>query len=320
MQSNNIINKSISLEDIFSLFINKNEEDAVKSMELNSLYSIYLKMQETLVRPDTISMYNSHIPSMIKYFAAHEAYETKHISQKLIDSYVRYSIGTGVKNVTINKRVCMFTAMLKRTAKAGLITMPVYEYEHLKEDVPKIQIINKEDVQKILDQIDNMKLSHQVIIFILLTTGIRRNEIVNIKTHNIDFRNKSIYLEFTKCGKPRYCYFGDKLESLLKLLIQENGSTSNPYLFPVGESEHLDKQSVSSMLHKLKRDLKIDVLSSHKFRHLYATALLKNGADIFTVKQLLGHSKLENTQRYLDFTNEELKQNNFKYNPLNNFK
>ena len=72
--------------------------------------------------------------------------------------------------------------------------------------------------------------------------------------------------------------------------------------------------------HKLKHDLKIDVLSSHKFRHLYATALLKNGADIFTVKQLLGHSKLENTQRYLDFTNEELKQNNFKYNPLNNFK
>lgn len=137
---------------------------------------------------------------------------------------------------------------------------------------------------------------------------------------NDNIINKSIYLEFTKCGKPRYCYFGDKLETLLKKLIQENGSSSNPYLFPVGENSDMDKQSITSMLHKLKRDLKIDVLSSHKFRHLYATALLKNGADIFTVKQLLGHAKLENTQRYLDFTNEELKQNNFRFNPLNNFK
>lgn len=73
------------------------------------------------------------------------------------------------------------------------------------------------------------------------------------------------------------------------------------------------------MLYKLKKDLKIDILSAHKFRHLYATQLLRNGADIYTVKELLGHQKLENTQRYLDLTNEEIKRNNFKYNPLKNF-
>ena len=80
----------------------------------------------------------------------------------------------------------------------------------------------------------------------------------------------------------------------------------------------VDKQSVSSMLYKLKHDLGIDVLSSHKLRHFYATELLKNGADIYTVKELLGHSDLEMTQRYLDFTNEEIKENNFKYNPIKN--
>ena len=74
------------------------------------------------------------------------------------------------------------------------------------------------------------------------------------------------------------------------------------------------------MLLKLKRDLKIDILSSHKFRHLYATQLLRNGADIYSVKELLGHSNLRTTQKYIDFTNEEIKQNNFKFNPLNNLK
>lgn len=89
-------------------------------------------------------------------------------------------------------------------------------------------------------------------------------------------------------------------------------------MFAKGDS-HIDKITVSSMLTKLKKDLDIDILSSHKFRHLYATQLLKNGADIFTVKELLGHKDLKITQRYLDFTNDEIKKNNFKYNPLNNY-
>lgn len=315
MQQNNF-KQSITLEDVFSLFTNKNQE--FKSMELRALFRLYLKMQESKVRPDTIKMYQDHIPSMIDFFCSCGAYETKHINQSLIERYMKFCLSRGNKNITINKRIGMLTAMFKRTANAGLITMPEYTITKLKEAKAKIEVIQKEDVMKILNRIDSMKLSHQVIIYILLSTGIRRNEVVNIKIHNIDFKNKSIYLEHTKSGKPRYCYFGEKLESLLKLQIAE-AVPGNPYLFPSGAG-HMNKQTVSGFLYYLKQKLNIDILSSHKFRHLYATQLLKNGADIYTVKELLGHEKLENTQRYLDFTNEEIKQNNFKYNPLNNFK
>ncbi len=315
MQQNNF-KQSITLEDVFSLFTNKNQE--FKSMELRALFRLYLKMQESNVRPDTIKMYQDHIPSMIDFFCSCGAYETKHINQSLIERYMKFCLSRGNKNITINKRIGMLTAMFKRTANAGLITMPEYTITKLKEAKAKIEVIQKEDVMKILNRIDSMKLSHQVIIYILLSTGIRRNEVVNIKIHNIDFKNKSIYLEHTKSGKPRYCYFGEKLESLLKLQIAK-AVPGNPYLFPSGTG-HINKQTVSGFLYYLKQKLNIDILSSHKFRHLYATQLLKNGADIYTVKELLGHEKLENTQRYLDFTNEEIKQNNFKYNPLNNFK
>lgn len=313
MQNN--LKSSITLDEVFTLFVNKNEE--FKSMELNALLKLYVQMQTPKVRPDTINMYLDHLGDMINFFNAFGVYETKHINQDIIDRFVRYSKSKNNKNITINKRVGLLTAMLKRTAEAGLITKPEYKFKKLKETKAKIEIIEKEDIKKILAQIDTMKLSHQIIIYILLSTGIRRNEVVNIKMQNINFKNKSIYLEHTKSGKPRYCYFGEKLEELLKLQIEKN-NTENPYLFQKYDS-HIDKMTVSSMLYKLKNDLGIDVLSSHKFRHLYATSLLKNGADIFTVKELLGHEDLKITQRYLDFTNEEIKQNNFKYNPLKNF-
>ena len=195
--------------------------------------------------------------------------------------------------------------------------MPKYTFQKLKESPAKIEVITDESIKKILNQIDTMKLEHQVIIYLLLSTGIRRNEIVHIKMQNINFKNQSIYLDYTKSGKPRFCYFENKLGTLLLKLISKNDS-NNPYLLQFHNS-HIDKMTVSSMLYKLKKDLKIDILSAHKFRHLYATQLLRNGADIYTVKELLGHQKLENTQRYLDLTNEEIKRNNFKYNPLKNF-
>ncbi len=318
MQNNNL-KQSITLEDVFTLFVNKQED--FKSMELKALLQLYVKMQSTKVRPDTIDMYLDHMGDMVKFFSAHGVYETKDVNQDIIDKFVKYCKSRNNKNITINKRIGMLTAMFRRSADAGLITMPEYKYEKLKEAKAKIETIQQYDVMKILKHIDSMKLSHQVIIYILLSTGIRRNEVVNIKVHNIDFKNKSIYLEHTKSGKARYCYFGEKLEELLKRQIElAKNEKSGIYLLPGRKRDHLDKQSISAMLFSLKKTLNIDILSSHKFRHLYATQLLKNGADIFTVKELLGHEKLENTQRYLDFTNEEIKQNNFKYNPLNNFK
>ncbi len=311
----------IALKDLIDLFKEDNEEEKEKSLEFNTLLKTYIKIQETKVRPDTILMYKDHLGVMIEYLKAFEIYETSQINQEIIDKYVAYCLTErNNKPVTINKRIGMFTAMLNRCAELDLIDEPNYTFHKLKEQEAKIEIIKQDDVIKIFDNLDNMKLEHQVIILLLISTGIRRNELVNIKMKNINFKEKSIYLQHTKSGKPRYCFFAKKLEDLLLKLINKNKSKNpdNEYLLQHGMT-HINKLTVSSMLCKLKDDLDIDVLSAHKFRHLYATTLLKNGADIYSVKELLGHQRLETTQKYLDYTNEDLKNSNFKYNPLNNF-
>lgn len=165
-------------------------------MELNALLKLYIQIQESKVRPDTIRMYRDHLEDMINFFNAYGVYESKHINQAVIDRYIRYSQTVAKnKNITINKRIGILTAMLKRTAEAGLITMPEFKFQKLKETPAKIEVITAESVKKILNQIDSMKLSHQVMIYILLTTGIRRNEVVHIKTQNINFKiNRFIWI------------------------------------------------------------------------------------------------------------------------------
>lgn len=311
---NNILNTNITIEDILSLAVKKKD---IKSMELNAFTNLFLKVIEPTTRPDSIIYYKENLKLIFDFFILNNVFETKDINQDIIDKYVRFSISRNNKPATINKRIGILTTSLNRLSELNIIDKPFYKYKRIKETPTKIEPIKLEDLKTILNQIENMKLSHQLMIYLLIGTGIRRNELVNIKISNINFKTKSIYLEFTKSGKPRYCYFNDKIEQLILKQIENNRSIKNPYLFAL-EDGHISKQSVTSMLFKLKKDLNIDVLSSHKFRHLYATQLLKNGADIFTVKELLGHANLKMTQRYLDFTNEEIKENNFKYNPLNN--
>ena len=312
--NNNILNTNISIKEILSLIVKKKESS--KSMELYSAMNLFLRLIEPNSRIDTRECYKETLTLIFKQFFFYQVYETKDIDQQVIDRYVKYCLSRNNKPLTINKRIGVLKTMLLKLADNSLIDYPIFKYTKLKETQTKIQPVKIEDIKLILNQIDTMTISHQLMIYLLIGTGIRRNELVNIKVENINFKNKSIYLDFTKTGKARYCYFNDKIESLILKLITQNKCINNPYLFAKGDS-HIDKQSVSSMLFKLKRDLKIDFLSSHKFRHFYATQLLKNGADIFTVKELLGHTEIEMTQRYLDFNNEEIKANNFKYNPLN---
>ena len=310
----NILDQSISILDVLSLVTKKQQ---IKSMELYASLTLYIKIMEPYVRPDTLIYYQENMDLVFKFFRLNDITETKQINQNIIDKFIKWSFANNNKAATINKRIGILQTMLRRLEEANAINAPVFKYTKLKETKTKIEPVKKEDVKKILSQIDKMSISHQLMLYLLIATGIRRNELVHIKIENINFKSHSIYLDFTKSGKPRYCYFDEKIEFLIRKQMENIKTTTNPYLFALG-SGHVDKQSVSSMLYKLKHDLGIDVLSSHKLRHFYATELLKNGADIYTVKELLGHSDLEMTQRYLDFTNEEIKENNFKYNPIKN--
>lgn len=191
---NNILNTNISIEDILSLVTKKKE---IKSMELNSALNLYLKIMEPNTRPDTRIYYVVNLNPVFDFFFYHNVKETKDIQQDIIDKYVKYALSKGNKPITINKRIGILQTMLKRLNELNIIDIPSFKYTKIKETKVKIEPVKKEDIKLILKHIDEMKLSHQLMIYLLIGTGIRRNELVNIKTANINFINKSIYLDFT---------------------------------------------------------------------------------------------------------------------------
>lgn len=122
----------------------------------------------------------------------------------------------------------------------------------------------------------SLKLQNQIIILLLISTGIRRTKLTKILIKNINIENKTILLTHTKTHKNRYSYIHDDLIEGIIWLTSKNKT----YLFETDDHQQITPDSIYSVLKRLGNIIGIKDLSSHKLRHSFATYLIKNNVNI----------------------------------------
>ena len=135
-----------------------------------------------------------------------------------------------------------------------------------------------------------------------LSTGCRLSEVINIKTENINFYNRSV----TVTGKgDKVVYFSVRAKIFIEDYLN-NESKNKTYLFTssVYPYNKLTNRGMERIIHKIgeKANLK-EPLYPHKLRHTFATNALSSGMDITSIQQLLGHNDLNTTQIYAEINN-----------------
>ena len=140
------------------------------------------------------------------------------------------------------------------------------------------------------------------------------SELINIKISNIQLDKKLIKV-IGKGRKERYVIIGkEALNSLINYLkIRERiTDENNHFLYPSLKNNinsHISEKTIYNMVKKyLKVVSKNEKLSPHSLRHSFATHLLENGADLMSVKDLLGHKDLSSTQIYTHVSIEKIKK------------
>jgi len=147
----------------------------------------------------------------------------------------------------------------------------------------------------------------------LYSTGMRRGELVGLRENDIDFYERTVKV-VGKGNKQRIIPFGKIAQQALERYkaqrkeLTGDGDAGTEF-FLTAKGKQLYPSAVNSIVKKYFKEVsELKQQSPHVLRHSFATHLLDRGADIFAVKELLGHESLSTTQIYTHMTSERLKK------------
>lgn len=175
-----------------------------------------------------------------------------------------------------------------------------------------VELVNSIDINS------NLGTRNRCIFEVLLCTGCRCSELVNIKLSDIDLNNREIKV-LGKGNKERIVYLGSYAIDSLNMYLSvrdELSKKDNKYLFVNHLGNKLTTRGIRDIIDKilLKSSLNLKI-TPHTFRHSFATMLLNEGCDLKSVQELLGHVSLSTTSIYTHVSNEELKRVYLHTNP-----
>jgi site-specific recombinase XerD len=159
-------------------------------------------------------------------------------------------------------------------------------------------VLSAEEITRILDRTTNLK--HWTMIATFYATGLRCNELRNLKISDLDSRRMVIHVRIAKGGVPRDIGLSPILLERLKVYWRRLKPMD--WLFPsaMRPDQPLERKSIRMACSLAGRRAGIDRrVTPHVFRHSCATHLLEAGADLRTIQVLLGHADIQTTARYL---------------------
>jgi site-specific recombinase XerD len=307
---------------------------ASPNSELENVIIEYLEFCEIdkNLTQSTIKMYHMYLMDFNDWassFINKEKVQIKDIDYELVKKYRIY----------LNRRKSMkFNKGFKRTTqKTFLVAVRAFlKYLVVEENlevmspdqiilgktedrVPKV--LNEEQLKRLFDVQDLGKrsgLRDRAMLEVLFSTGLRVSELVGLNMDSIDPNTN----EFTVVGKGRKArvvylssgarkwlnrYLNTRNDSYKPLFIRYSGKLMDEGDYD-GESLRLTPRSVQRMIKKYTSRAGISVdATPHTLRHSYATGLIRRGANLREVQEMLGHSNLSTTQIYTHVTDPRLK-------------
>lgn len=254
----------------------------------------------------TINNYKQNIGYFSNYLTENKI-SFSDITSDTIKQYITYLQANTSRNTTsINTLLRHVKTFLNYCYEQGYIAQ--VKIRSLKVDSNIKNIYTDTDIKKLLvkPNLNNCgyaELRSWAIINLLVSTGIRRSSLVNIKLSDIDFKQDTIRLTHTKSRKLQVIKISPTLEKALKLWLTYRIDKSD-YLFTTEQGAKLNPSSLTNNIYKYNKSRGVSITSIHAFRHYFSIKCVEGGLDIFLIAKLLGHGDISTTQIYLKSLNQ----------------
>ena len=277
----------------------------------------YLQLEKNY-SPHTVLAYWNDIVSFESFNSLHfDQHDIDQANYSQIRSWIVSLVDAHVSNVSVNRKMASLKAYYKFLLKTKQIeASPLLKHKSLKTP-KKIQIpFSEKEVDAVLLFMQNPvgfeAVRDKLIVDLLYTTGMRRTELIHLKLANVNFGASTIKV-LGKRNKERIIpilpVINCQFESYLKERTGLENIIDEEYFFLSKKGIKINESFVYRLINSYFSTVSEKVKKSpHILRHTFATHLLNNGADLNSVKELLGHSSLASTQVYTHNSLTELKK------------
>ena len=251
----------------------------------------------------------------LKHFVLWLDEPIEEVTHKKIAKYIDFLRRRGLEPKTVNSHLDSirgFYCYLQDEEGTGM-THPVKRGYALRLPRPLPRHLRDEQVEHLFKGIKRPR--DRALFYVMLRCGLRVQEVANLTLDAIDLKRSKIHVRHGKGGKDRMVYISDdayqalmhylrvrSLQRAKKLFLVEKG----PY-----QGQPISVRGIQRRMEHYARKANLRV-SCHHLRHTMATQLLNADADLVTIQDLLGHSRIKTTQRYATVSNLKVQRDYFK--------
>lgn len=271
---------------------------------------------------NTFRAYKKDLNEFINFIDKESINSLKDVKKKNIHEYLYFLSVKNLTSKTVSRKLASIKSFFNFLVKNQIVKNNVAKSVPSPKLDKRLPVFLNQDQISLLLKLEHtddlVELRNNLILEIFYSTGVRISELVKIKIQDIKFNDNSISI-LGKGGKKRIVIIGNYAKKKLQDYLSYSKLNSVGYLFNnVRKSSigHISERNVFNIVKKYTAKVtQNDKISPHALRHTFATHLLNNGADLMSVKELLGHSDLSSTQIYTHVNIKELKKSFLKAHP-----
>lgn len=291
-----------------------------------SAYINYLALEKKY-SPHTVLAYKNDLESFLAFIEEEfKCEEGDLVNYSMIRSWIVTLVDKKLNNRSINRKIASLKSYFKFLLKTNQISEnPLAKHKSLKVAKTLQVPFSEKEITSVINnfstQEDFESVRNKAIVELFYATGMRKSELIGLKVTDLDFQNKVVRI-LGKRNKERivpliFTTMNTLKTYLLKREEIENTQSEN-FLFLSKNGVKLNQTLAYRIINNYFSNISTkEKKSPHILRHSFATHLLNEGADLNSIKELLGHSSLASTQVYTNNSIAELKKVYAKTHPRN---